>query len=154
MGRNDFVGCGTSSAEGLTHHGLTANGLSPGHAYTILDAKNVEGIRLVQVMNPWASKEVKKEDEEAGGRGDGGRGGRLCVCGGVVLCCGSACDTDTHILSLSLSLSFSLPSCVSPPLPPLPLPPGRVDRGLVRRQPPVDTTDEGGERPINIHKHP
>jgi hypothetical protein len=94
---------------------LTANGLSPGHAYTILDAKNVEGIRLVQVMNPWASKEVKKEDEETDYKETEDEETEIvCV---EVLCCVVALRVKlTPIFSppppphLSLSLSLSPPS--------------------------------------------
>ena len=51
FGRGDVVGCGTaSSPEG--HRGLFSNGLSPGHAYSVLGIKTYAGVRLVHVKNP------------------------------------------------------------------------------------------------------
>ena len=34
-------------------------GLVPTHAYAVLDVKEIDGIRLVQVKNPWSHKRWK-----------------------------------------------------------------------------------------------
>jgi hypothetical protein len=55
--KNDILACGTSSVAGMNHHDDAGNGLCPGHAYSILQAKEIDGIKFVQIMNPWGCGE-------------------------------------------------------------------------------------------------
>jgi hypothetical protein len=55
MKEGDICCAGTQSAAS-GHHGLTSKGLSPGHAYGILGSKEIDGIKLVKMMNPWGKK--------------------------------------------------------------------------------------------------
>lgn len=55
IGKGDMLACSTGSREGMDHHNDMGNGLCPGHAYAVLRAVEVDGNKLVQIMNPWGS---------------------------------------------------------------------------------------------------
>merc|ERR1712137_238288 len=53
------MAAGTPGRDTLTKSGgrLPAGGIVPGHAYTILAAKEFQGQRLVRLRNPWGNFE-------------------------------------------------------------------------------------------------
>ena len=56
-GKDDILNAGT---KGQGHHNKTSNGLSMGHAYTVLKTETLDnGTRLVKLRNPWGEEKYK-----------------------------------------------------------------------------------------------
>uniref|UniRef100_A0A0G4F2L8 Calpain catalytic domain-containing protein n=1 Tax=Chromera velia CCMP2878 TaxID=1169474 RepID=A0A0G4F2L8_9ALVE len=72
--RGFLLGAGTGvRASEVMGHSVSALGIVRGHAYAILDVRDVDGFRLVKLRNPWGA--VLDRRRSFGGPGDASQGG-------------------------------------------------------------------------------